>query len=145
MATRWALMDRKQFGRDGYLFLRGLQVLRTPWLGIYVHDILGPDADADPHDHPWFMISIILGRKAWYLERLWDARGSQNVSRDRMHSGWRPRMVLRSQAHQILATPDTRPLRTLAIVGPSRPSWSFWLADGTRQPWDEYLRERGKL
>lgn len=40
---------------------------RNRWRNIYLHHIVGPDGEENPHDHPWDFKSIIL--KGYYRER----------------------------------------------------------------------------
>lgn len=54
---------------DG-LYLWRLYILTTPLFGLKLHWIRKPDYDPDPHDHPWWFISLVL--KGWYKEEISD-------------------------------------------------------------------------
>lgn len=42
------------------IYLRRYHLLRTKWLGIYLHKIYLPDNDRYPHSHPWGFFALIL-------------------------------------------------------------------------------------
>lgn len=57
--------------RYGVPYLDRLRIVDTPWFGVYLHRIKGPDPQPDPHDHPWDFTSIVLA--GGYTEEVWRA------------------------------------------------------------------------
>jgi hypothetical protein len=147
MSGNWQFMQPFRVKRNGRLFMDRLKVLKTPWFGIYLHCIHGPDVDPDPHDHPWFFVSVAL--TGGYEERVWDypasigsysAVGAATFARTRTHSRFRPMLMRRSQAHEITKVDGY--LWTLVFVGPDHEDWRFWTRSGP-VPWQEYLKAGG--
>jgi len=121
---------------NGLLYLARLRLIQTPWFGVYVHDIYEPDADRDPHNHPWAFISIVL--RGGYTERLYRTHGKYvyiNGSQTRTYRRWSAHRMGRDAAHRII---DAQPgLRTLILVGPRRAGWGFF-TEGGFVPWQDY-------
>lgn len=113
-------------------FLDQLQMIRTPWFGVYLHVIHRAD-EPDPHDHPWAFASLILSGS--YTERVWPNKEvslySYNQSRTRFSVG---RVQLRA-AHRIIAADS--PVWTLVVTGRERNAWGFY-RHGNFVPWREY-------
>jgi hypothetical protein len=143
-SPRWAFMEGFQVAKNGRPYLDRLRLLQTPLLGVYLHRIHVPDADRDPHDHPWWFASLVLS--GGYDELVWDhpedigrpaARDAIRWARSRVRGRWSLRTIRRSQAHMIT---DVRgQLWTLVLTGPRRSSWGFW-TDGGFVDWRDYLK-----
>jgi hypothetical protein len=133
---RWGLCRAVQIRKDvrGNPFLDRLKVVQTPLFGIYIHVIYRPDADPDPHDHPWPFLSLVLAGE--YREHIWSDPSKRGGWRLRIHSRFCLRMVKRSQAH--LITDVQRPVWTLCLVGRNHHDWRFWTQDGPVH-WRTYL------
>lgn len=118
------------YTRDGKLpYLKRYIICRLPFLQIYIHKFLGPDEDADLHDHPYDSFKLIL--KGGYEEQrpegmVWQLRGKHGIMKA-------------EQLHRInRVLPDTW---TLFIGGKRRRVWGFQ----TKQGWVDfktYLGER---
>lgn len=59
---------REIISREGVVHFRRYRFLETPWLRLYLHQILESDKDFDLHDHPWSFYSLIL--RGHYEEKL---------------------------------------------------------------------------
>lgn len=46
--------------REGKVHFQRYRVIESPWFNIYIHYIARSDQDKDPHNHPWFFMSMIL-------------------------------------------------------------------------------------
>lgn len=135
MSTRWAIwswLDIPSSLNKRMTYLRRLRILQTPLFGIYLHWIFEPDADRDPHDHPWRFWSVVL--RGGYAEKLYDAGVGLN-GRAFVRSRWSVHTVRLSQAHQI--TEIEEGLVTLAVVGRRAQEWGFW-TDGGWVAWRTY-------
>jgi hypothetical protein len=64
---------REIISRAGVVHFRRYRFLETPWLRVYLHQILESDKDGDLHDHPWSFFSLIL--KGHYEEKLATSSG----------------------------------------------------------------------
>lgn len=111
---------------------------------VYLHEILQPDADREPHDHPWNGASLILS--GGYVEERWvpgDAPWAiGNV-------GWRIERtdgalvgIPATTYHRIdQVQPDTF---TLVVTSPKLKSWSFLdPRTGVVTPWKLFVEHRG--
>jgi hypothetical protein len=141
--ARWAFLAGLDIGADGDPYLDRLRIIQTPWAGIYLHHIHRPDADRDPHDHPWAFASVVLAGS--YTELVWPdkRRCGEFVRRDRPR--WSLRSMRRRQAHII--TDCHGPLWTLVLTGRRQGEWGFWTRAGQGNakfvPWREYISKRG--
>lgn len=117
------------------VYLRRLRILQTPWFSIYLHWINEPDADRDPHDHPWNFWSLIL--RGSYIERVHDNPDDighiQAWQRGSLH------YMHQTQAHRITAV--TASVLTLVITGRRVRPFCFWTPDGLVR-WDRYRDDR---
>lgn len=107
---------------DGSAYLFRRQILRTPWLRVFIHDIHEPDHDRHVHDHPWSFLSVILagGYTELFDPDPTDAAAVVTTRR------WRPgsvHLMSHRSAHRIICAEPN--LRTLVIAGPRRRSWGF--------------------
>ena len=136
---RWAILSGIDIGADGDPYLDRLRIAQTPLFGLYLHHIHRPDREPDPHDHPWWMATIIL--TGGYDEAVWVDKRDRSGYVFRARPRWSLRHLNRRAAHMIT---DVRgPLWTLALVGPKRGEWGFWRVPGAGGraefvPWREY-------
>jgi hypothetical protein len=116
------------------MYLARLRVVQTPWFGVYVHDIYEPDADRDPHNHPWSFVSIVL--RGHYTERVFpEPLDEPLVHQLKWHRRFSVHAMTRKSAHRIT---DAAPgLKTLILVGPRRANWGFFTPEGYKT-WQEY-------
>jgi hypothetical protein len=134
---RWAFMEGMDIGAEGDPYLDRLRIIQTPWLSVYLHHIHRPDRDADPHDHPWDFISLVLSGS--YTELLWRDKTCASSFRTRERRRWSVGRTRRQAAHII--TGIEGPLWTLVITGRRRGEWGYWSARGFT-PWREYTGEQ---
>jgi hypothetical protein len=136
-SPQWAFMSRLKIGKpDVGLYPDRLRIIATPWFGVYLHHIVRPDADPDPHDHPWPFGSLVL--RGWYEEELHPIPHVFLARRE----PWRYRRLSwhtmpRDQAHRIT---DISPggVWTLVLVGRRRGTWGFHTPYGF-VPWQDYV------
>lgn len=143
-SPRWALLEGFQVAKNDRPYLDRLRLVQTPLFGVYLHRIHVPDADRDPHDHPWWFASLVLS--GGYDELVWDhpedisyasRRDMIRRARTRARGRWSLRTIRRTQAHMI--TDVSGQLWTLVLTGPRRSSWGFWTAEGFAD-WRDYLK-----
>jgi hypothetical protein len=115
------------------VYLRRFRVFQTPYVALYVHWIMTPDTDRDPHDHPWNFFSFIL--RGGYTERLWETTTwpagrteSQRISYIRRWNRFTLHRMPRHLAHKIISA-DTG-LVTVILTGRRQGSWGFWTPGG---------------
>jgi hypothetical protein len=121
--------------QDGLVYLVRLRIIQTPWFGVYLHDIYEPDADREPHNHPWPFLSFIL--RGFYTERFYpQPYADLEEWRDRTWKRFTWHRMDRDSAHRIVeAAPG---LKTLIICGRRHASgWGFYTDDGY-VPWHEH-------
>lgn len=123
------------------VYLRRWYLWRTKsGASIRLHHICLPDQDQDPHDHPWWFLSIVLfgGYDERWIRHLPGAKG-----------GWRLyfRKVRRFSFHRATdghkITHLRRPKRgawTIIITGRERNQWGFLTPTG-KVPWREYAAQ----
>lgn len=143
--NRWALWETLRIGPPDDEYLVRLRVVSTPWLGVYLHRIIRPDAERHVHDHPWPFASLVL--RGGYTEVI--VRGTARTVAGVLGGGtivqgtrrWRRgsfhRMPL-DMAHRIVHV-EPRTV-TLVLVGRKVRDWGFWTDDGWVR-WDEYLTD----
>lgn len=127
-SPRWAFMAKMTIPcENGLVYLVRWRLVQTPWFGVYLHDLLEPDSDRDPHDHPWNFISIVL--RGGYLERFYEQRvGFQQKTRDQVWRRWSWHRMGTDHAHMI-RTVEPR-TKTLILTGRRSRNWGFWTDDG---------------
>lgn len=119
------------------VYLRRLRVIATPWFGIFVHWIYLPDADTDPHDHPWNFRSTVL--RGGYTEEVFAPDMSSEVL---IHERWSSHKMPTTDAHMIQSIqPETV---TLILVGKRDRDWGFWTSDGWVN-WKTYIEDKYSL
>lgn len=114
-------MDRfevPQYDDDG-TYLTRWRLIRTPWFGIYVHRMTGPDPRLTLHDHPWSFLSMIL--RGGYVERRLDPY-TLKVEEQRTVRWWN--RVRATDGHSI-RTLLRNPTWTLCLVGPEVRMWGY--------------------
>lgn len=134
-SPRWAFMQRMTIPcEDGTDYLTRLRIVQTPWFGVYLHDLMGPDKD-DPHDHPWDFYSFIV--KGAYTETVHPAP-AVDLSIGKYTRTWRQfswHRMDRYWAHRIwYVAPGTK---SLIFVGKRSRTWGFY-KDGEWIPWETY-------
>jgi len=103
-------------------YLTRWRLVQTPWFGVYLHRLGGPDPRPTLHDHPWTFRSLVL------------CGGYSEVRRDNYDGGTVRREVTRTNvmrthdAHYIRALHRT-PTWTLLLVGARRRAWGY-IEDG---------------
>lgn len=137
-SPRWAFMQTLDIlAKDGSgdVYLHRLRILQTPMFGIYLHDLNLPDADRDPHDHPWNFYSVIL--RGGYTERYYPhPTATLKNYRVQVWKRWSIHRMGRLRAHQI----DSVEPKTISLifVGRRARNWGFHTPTGW-VPWEEYV------
>lgn len=124
------------------VYLHRRRLITTPWFAVNIHRIYLPDRGRDPHDHPFWFVTIPL--RGWYNETVWKMiGGTRSPYTQRIHRRFRPMVLRLGRAHQIDAV--SKDLVTLFIHGPRKPSWGFWTRHGhvDWKDYDAYLIEHG--
>jgi len=122
----------KNIDNQDLLYLRRYFILRTKWFKIFLHNIVLPDMDNDPHDHPWAFLGIVL--KGGYTEQRWNRKRELVKTQERNA----PAIGFRGldSVHKITEVkPNTW---TLIICGPRKQDWGFVTKKGWVF-WREYL------
>jgi hypothetical protein len=135
--------NRKQVGkRSPWGFVRNFQItrpdgtvyltrngVRTPYGGIYIHKMTGPDDRFTPHDHPWPFVSLIV--KGGYDEVRIEKMG---MSRLYERSVGRVNVMRRDDQHYISRIWQN-PTWTVVFFGRRRRTWGFWETTDTAGKW----------
>ncbi len=116
---------------DGTIYLTRNGV-RTPFGGVYVHKMTGPDDRSVPHDHPWPFISLII--KGGYDERRINKMDTHAPLRLRRHRRWHINIMRRDDAHYICRLLEN-PTWTVVLFGKRRRTWGFWEKGETEGQW----------
>lgn len=137
---RWSVLRRFTIDRDGEVYLTRWYLVSTPWFGVYLHRFDGPDPDADPHDHPWNFVTMVL--RGGYDEEALRRHGDVLEVVDCHHRPLVPRRRTLDTRHKV-ARLWRVPTWTLVVVGRRQREWGFWLDGGAGSwvPWREYLAE----
>lgn len=131
-SPRWRIFGRLTIrvpGPNGRIYLDRLRILDTPWFGIYLHRMVGPDWSPHNHDHPWPFVSFVL--RGEYVEM------AGNVAR-------RVRWFNVKRAidqHRIVWIRE--PTWTLVLRGKRVREWGFWTESGWIQ-FEEYEARYGR-
>jgi hypothetical protein len=134
---QWFLLEAQDIGRDGDPYLDRLRIIGTPLFSLYLHHFHRPDAEPDPHDHPWWFTSLIL--TGVYEEATWPDKRNPGACEIRTRTRGSLRCMSRRSAHRITVTHGS--VWTLILTGPKRSSWGFW-PDGRYVPWRDYMKAR---
>jgi hypothetical protein len=128
--------------KEGKVHFRRYRLLATPWLNIYIHQILKSDEEAHFHDHPWNFYSFIL--KGGYKElSSYAVDGWKNV-----HTNYYLRHSLvhhkRNDAHKLTLMASC--VWTLVLTYSKHKTWGYQTEAG----WIDFksyrgLKDEGKL
>lgn len=118
-SPRWAFWDWFEvpdYDDPSKTYLRRLRIIQTPWFGVMLHFIDGPDPRWTLHDHPWNFLSIVL--RGEYVEQRMEP-GKPVFSRVVRRFNVMPR----GTAHSIvLVDPNTV---TLVFTGRRQGPWGY--------------------
>jgi hypothetical protein len=146
LASKWKRFDIvKEVDGEKVLYLRRYFVWRSKYFNVFLHNIVRPDEDPDPHDHPWSFTSVVL--RGGYTEQRFVALGTSKTdykfwgffeTRNAPSIGFRDARTI----HQIVfVKPGTW---TLVFTGPVKREWGFWTEGGWKF-WREYLNVWDKV
>lgn len=118
------------------LYMERWHLIKTRWLGVYIHRMVHDDDDRALHDHPGHNISLVL--HGCYIEYLDDGRKLRGTGD----------IVFRHAAtkHRLELIVSGRPVTTIWIRLPSYREWGFW-PNGRFVPWHEFVdaRDPGRI
>jgi hypothetical protein len=137
-SARWAFMEKfvvPQYDGDGN-YLTRWRVVQTPWFGLYLHRMDGPDPRPTLHDHPWHFLSIVL--RGGYVERRLDPL---TMEVDEGHVVRRVNHVHAKDAHSIRRLLRT-PTWTLLLVGKRVRTWGYIEPEDGWWRWTEFDMHR---
>lgn len=112
-------------------YLTRLRLIQTPWFGIYLHRMDGPDSRDTLHDHPWSFVSIVLRGGYWEM-REYLSHGQQ-ISRIN---------VKRAEDLHYIYKLFRYPTWTLMLVGRRKREWGYLDRDGTWTRYDQHLHSK---
>jgi hypothetical protein len=121
---------------DSRVYLRRWWLVpRNPILNVYLHNMVGDDADA-LHDHKYLSLSLMLDGRMIEQYQRWPP--ISEVWSDVLRPGrWRLRSPW--MAHRLIVV---KPSWTLFITGPYVKGWGFW-CDDKKLDYREYSRGSG--
>jgi len=117
----WAFMQKFEvpdYDHPERNYLTRWRLIQTPWFGIYVHKLEGPDPRATLHDHPWSFVSFIL--KGGYHEHRLNPVTREVEERDVGFCN----IMRRDDAHFIEYL-HRGPTWSLLFVGKRRRTWGY--------------------
>lgn len=117
-------------GGEARPYLRRWYVLKTPWVSIYLHNMLRNDDDRALHDHPWANCSLILA--GGFVEVMPHGEGFRRLRR-------RPGSLTfrgATHAHRLELAPGVTSSWSLFITGKYQRKWGFHCPKG----WIPYER-----
>lgn len=115
-------------GHKEGLYLRRWCLFTCPWGRVYLHNLIGPDPDRDPHNHPWNARVLVL--RGSYVQYI--VTGPNQVRSQ--HIRWTN--TLGAGYHRIISVrPNTW---TLTLTGPVVRSWGF-LRNTVHIHWKIYI------
>lgn len=124
---RLATVVRYIGGRQDPYMVR-TTAIASRWVDVNHHRLHRPDAERDPHDHPWVIaVSVILS--GWYAEELYDEQGKLIDTR-----------VLRAGDVNVITH---RTLHRIAEVAPGGATTSLFLGFGRVRKWGFVDRDTG--
>lgn len=134
------IMDAKD---PSQVYLKRFILVKTPYFSVYVHRILLPDTDRNPHDHPFEFSSLIL--RGGYIEDVYRRKIPRGRGR------WVKQTYVRnlfsyhrhplSSAHSITTVlPNTT---TLVLAGRRVDTWGFWDEKQGFIDWKDYTDSKG--
>lgn len=140
-SPRWAFMARLDIPPDERpTYLRRLRIIQTPWFGVYIHRILGPDPEPILHDHPWSFLALVL--RGGYTEVTeYDRTGLfgrtvRPITRRRIR--WLN--FKRATDTHYIESINRVPTVTLLFVGRRKREWGFIFKNGQWMRWDIHER-----
>lgn len=112
----------RQFQRDGdgAVYMDRWQLIRSPWVDVYINRINTPDDDPYPHNHPW--------RRAWSF-KLYGGYTEEIRWGSGLWASWNrtPKWFSRiPDVHRIVALTNDRPCWTLFVGVQRRRVWGFF-------------------
>lgn len=122
-SPRWAFMERVEvpdYDHPERNYLTRWRVVQTPWFGLYLHRLDGPDPRPTLHDHPWPFLSVVL--RGGYVERRLNPM-TMTVAED--HQIRHVNRARSGMAHSIRYL-LRQPTWTLLLVGARRRTWGYW-------------------
>lgn len=135
----WIFWNHQVIGDGKTVYIRRLEILRTPLFSVMLHRIYRPDQQRELHDHPWSFLSLIL--RGWYEEDVPHRCQYHNCffsgcpsSRKVRWFNWK-----RAEDSHSIRWVSRSPVWTLVFTGPKRRVWGFYGRDGWVR-WDEYER-----
>lgn len=116
--------------RDGALYMRRWRLLgyraRIPFpVNLMLHRIVRPDEDRDPHDHPWWFVSLLL--RGGYVEDRFDS--ARRLMSIRQRGPWTLAKRAATDLHRIAFLP-TGEAWTLVLAGRAKRDWGFLTPTG---------------
>ena len=121
------------------IYQRGLPYMHR-WIlylwacSLRVHHLRRSDV-CDPHTHPWWFLSVILGR---YTEEL-PIDPENPAGPTRRHARWFLNWGAPHRSHRVIL--DHGPVWTLVFTSPKVNSWGFHTPEGF-VPWQDYRGDR---
>lgn len=114
------------------------RLIQTCNIAARIHEILRSDLGREPHDHPWWYLTIVF--LGGYWEERYDAAG--NLISTKWHG---PGSVIfrRANSWHKLILPEGQTATTLFITGRKSQTWGFNVK-GTKVPYHEYLDQPKK-
>lgn len=138
---RRLFLVKEIISKQGEVHFRRYRLLQTPWLALYIHQILKSDEDKHFHDHPWNFQSLIL--KGSYREQ-YTLPPNHWVIRNKTYELGDVVQRKAEDAHQItLRTPE---VWTLVLTSGRERVWGYQTEFG----WIDFksyrqLKNEGKL
>jgi hypothetical protein len=131
----WQWSDIPSCVNEGFVYLRRLRVIQTPWFSVLIHWIHEADVGRWPHDHPWVFWSWIL--RGYYQEDYWPDTSWMYRQKlgpiPQVWKKWSLHKMPYESAHKI--TYASEGLTTLVITGRRRRAFRFW-TDERPVRWD---------
>lgn len=144
---RWGF-ERSPIYHGDSLYM-GRWILYVAGWTLRLHRIMRPDLYRALHDHPFWFVTLPLGR---YVEEYWWFGGfefapadlfdfyhivQRGETRTRTVRRFVPQFRGRMFRHRITALPDG-PVWTIVLSGPYRQRWGFYSDPNTFHPYTEY-------
>lgn len=129
----WAIMELfkvPNYDKPGEDYLWRLRIFQTPWGGIYLHKLGGPDPRDTLHNHPWPFVSFIL--RGGYTEFIPGPYYAQSRYVKRVN------VKRYNKSFHWIAELDRTPTWTLVLVGRRRRVWGYMDRDGTFTEFDKH-------
>lgn len=139
-SARWAFMEKFEvpdYDHPERNYLTRWRLIQTPWFGIYLHKLEGPDPRSTLHDHPWPFVSIVL--RGGYVERRLDPN-TLEIDEHRIRHARRARTGMAHSIMRLLRTPSW----TLLFVGRRARIWGYLdaldVTEGAEWLWTRFDR-----